>query len=237
MTPQADAAHASRLPNHNADMRSRHRFGARTLVAVTVSLLMMTACAPTTREAAGLLGTTWEEPPLAGSSPEGTGDGPFYEGRDVSESRDGTPTEDRSASLFYNKMRVCISNLTSAELRVTWNSWMQNDTGDYLPASELDTTLSPDSSTCAVSYASGGTEEANVSLAGHPVTATNSGGSGFKLNLSGTQASLLPNRTLRQELAREGNSTFALEAETNGVLTTFNAVRAYPIDLRVSDPR
>ena len=149
----------------------------------------------------------------------------------------GTTESDRDAGAFFNKMKVCVQNMTSSNLEVSWDSYMQNDQGNYLAADQLNKSLSPSASDCAISYAWLGAEFAELSIGGHVLEIENTRGTSFPMTLNRQNLEIQLNTPLTRNLSGAAKPSLYMEAFSDGALKKFNTVEAYSIDIRVYDPR
>ena len=144
-----------------------------------------------------------------------------------------TESEDnRDASVYFNKFRVCIQNKTSGNLDLEWDSSMQNDQGEYLNADQLKTTLGPDAFSCAVSFAELTLEAAEWKVAGYQMFAEVDARAWYVYSAGAELIPIKPNAPVTQVLQSPNKPTLRYESSTNGVLRTFDKVKAYPIDVR-----
>ena len=147
-----------------------------------------------------------------------------------------TESEDnRDASLYFNKFRVCIQNKTSGNLDLEWDSSMQTDQGEYLSADQLKTTLGPDAFSCAVSHAALTIEAAEWKVAGYQMFAEVDARAWYVYSGGERLVPIKPNEPVTQVLKGRNKPTLRYESSTNGVLRTFDKVKAYPIDVRFFD--
>lgn len=147
-----------------------------------------------------------------------------------------TESEDnRDASVYFNKFRVCIQNKTSGNLNLEWDSSMQNDKGEYLSADQLKTTLGPDAFSCAVSFAELTLEAAEWKVAGYQMYAEVDARAWYVYAAGDDLIAIQPNAPVTQVLESPNKPTLRYESSTNGVLRTFDKVKAYPIDVRFFD--
>ena len=147
-----------------------------------------------------------------------------------------TESEDnRDASVYFNKFRVCIQNKTSGNLDLEWDASMLTDQGEYLSADQLKTTLGPDAFSCAVSHAKLTLEVAEWIVAGYQMYAEVDAKAWYVYEGGKTLVPLKPNSPVTQELKYQNRPSLVFEASTNGELRTFDKVKAYPIDVRFFD--
>lgn len=147
-----------------------------------------------------------------------------------------TESEDnRDASVYFNKFRVCIQNKTSGNLDLEWDSSMLTDQNEYLNADQLKTTLGPDAFSCAVSHAKLTLEAAEWKVAGYQMFAEVDARAWYVYSAGERLLPLKPNAPVTQVLESPNKPTLRYESSTNGELRTFDKVKAYPIDVRFFD--
>lgn len=150
--------------------------------------------------------------------------------------------QDREASWFVNKMRVCISNKTAQPITLFWGEYMQGDDGEYLPEEQRRRTLGPDAFNCAVSYAGAGNEDAYFAL---QETATS-----FRLLNDWTSSGyyfyideprydepysnrIYPSQTQDFEATTSSGQRLTLRVTLKETLRKVGNVEAYPVDVRI----
>lgn len=144
------------------------------------------------------------------------------------------PEEERDASWLLNKMRVCVQNKTANPISLKWDSYMQGDDGEYLPASDLTKTLGPEAFSCAVSYAFVGAEIADFSVQGTPVEISAGDADWFTVYVLGSSdpIEIKPGVSEKHPL---GDQQLMWSARVKDELKTVGKVKAYPIDFYISE--
>ena len=133
---------------------------------------------------------------------------------------------DRKAASANGKLRVCVQNRSGAELRLEWNSSIQTD--------QRVKTLAPDASDCAVSFSTLGTQYAKLTVAGHRLDFYNDDVfGGIKMSTDRVTEKLTPSNIKSVTLTGSGKPSLLVEAVSTELLTTFNDVEAYPIDVQI----
>ena len=147
---------------------------------------------------------------------------------------------DREASWLANKMRVCVTNSSSAPIALEWDSYMQNGKSAYLKPYELKKTLGPSAFDCAVSYAWVGSEIARLYIEGQKISIENAGILDFYVRFEkSVEADLTSNNPVVSTWQSGITDDRLIQARvtTTGKLEPFDQIQAYPIDIRVSDAR
>ena len=133
---------------------------------------------------------------------------------------------DRKAASANGKLRVCVQNRSGTELTLEWNSSMQTD--------QLVNTLEPDAFGCAVSFSTLGTQYAKLTVAGHRLDFYNDDVfGGIKMSTDRVTEKLTPSNIKSVTLTSAGKPSLLVEAVSTELLTTFNNVEAYPIDVQI----
>lgn len=146
-----------------------------------------------------------------------------------------TTEDNREASVYFNKFRVCIQNKTSGNLELEWDSSMLTDQNEYLSPDQLKKTLGPDAFSCAVSHAEYTIEVAEWMIAGYQMFAEVDARAWYVYSAGENLVPLKANAPVTQVLKSSNKPTLRYESSTNGVLRTFDKVKAYPIDVQFFD--
>ena len=145
---------------------------------------------------------------------------------------------DREASWLANKMRVCVTNSSSAPIALEWDSYMQNGKSAYLKPYELKKTLGPSAFECAVSYAMFGSEIALFDLEGQGIRIENIGLANFDIKIGASPSTGLTSSEAVESTwpsgITEGRSIEA-RVTTTDELVQYEQIQVYPIDIYVSD--
>ncbi len=240
---------------------------ARLLTFAAVTALLMTGCASdqtnTSRQAedvnAGLVGseqssaspapvsqddedavndseeTTDENPQANQTSPEATPSDNESESVEPIEST--KPSDDRVGSWVSYKTRNCVTNATSENIVLEWDSNMQNGKSEYLKPSELKKTLGPSAFDCAVSYATFNGETGYFNIEGKALKTENIG---TELYFSFPGEPVRPVRSDKfaaltwADESKPGRSLKA-RASTTDELVKYDQIKVYPIEIRISE--